>query len=71
MRLLLQFAAKKLDRRLLHLGAEPVLEIGLGDDQHPSGYVFNISLALCKYCDIVVVKFVHYYFPFLRSISQV
>ncbi|CAD6229967.1 unnamed protein product [Miscanthus lutarioriparius] len=32
------FAAKKLDRRLLHLGAEPVLEIGLGDDQHPSGY---------------------------------
>ncbi|KAJ1285261.1 hypothetical protein BS78_03G266700 [Paspalum vaginatum] len=36
--LLLQFAAKKLDRRLLHLGAEPVIGIGLGDDQHPSGY---------------------------------
>lgn len=53
MRLLLQFAAKKLDRRLLHLGAEPVLEIGLGDDQHPSGYVFNISLALCKTVSIV------------------
>ncbi|OEL33527.1 NADPH-dependent diflavin oxidoreductase 1 [Dichanthelium oligosanthes] len=32
------FAAKKLDRRLLHLGAERVVEIGLGDDQHPSGY---------------------------------
>ncbi|WVZ68934.1 hypothetical protein U9M48_017805 [Paspalum notatum var. saurae] len=32
------FAAKKLDRRLLHLGAEPVVGIGLGDDQHPSGY---------------------------------
>lgn len=46
--LLLQFAAKKLDRRLLHLGAESILEIGLGDDQHPSGYDFNISLALCK-----------------------
>lgn len=47
--LLLQFAAKKLDRRLLHLGAEPILEIGLGDDQHPSGYDFNISPAFCKY----------------------
>ncbi|CAO2171358.1 unnamed protein product [Urochloa humidicola] len=32
------FAAKKLDRRLSHLGAEQVVEIGLGDDQHPSGY---------------------------------
>ncbi|PVH38074.1 hypothetical protein PAHAL_5G170000 [Panicum hallii] len=32
------FAAKKLDRRLSHLGAERVVEIGLGDDQHPSGY---------------------------------
>jgi len=34
----LQFATKKLDRRLSHLGAERVAEIGLGDDQHPSGY---------------------------------
>jgi hypothetical protein len=40
--LLLQFAAKKLDRRLSHLGAEQVIEIGLGDDQHPSGYDFSI-----------------------------
>ncbi|XP_006659755.1 NADPH-dependent diflavin oxidoreductase 1 [Oryza brachyantha] len=32
------FAAKKLDRRLLHLGAEPIIQVGLGDDQHPSGY---------------------------------
>uniref|UniRef100_A0ACD5W444 Uncharacterized protein n=1 Tax=Avena sativa TaxID=4498 RepID=A0ACD5W444_AVESA len=32
------FAAKKIDRRLLQLGAEPIIEIGLGDDQHPSGY---------------------------------
>lgn len=32
------FASKKLDRRLLHLGAKPVIGIGLGDDQHPSGY---------------------------------
>ncbi|EEE55343.1 hypothetical protein OsJ_03361 [Oryza sativa Japonica Group] len=32
------FAAKKLDKRLLHLGAEPIIQVGLGDDQHPSGY---------------------------------
>ncbi|KAG2430599.1 hypothetical protein HXX76_010117 [Chlamydomonas incerta] len=30
--------AKKLDRRLEGLGATPLLERGLGDDQHPSGY---------------------------------
>ncbi len=30
--------AKKLDRRLAALGATVVLERGLGDDQHPSGY---------------------------------
>ena len=30
--------AKKIDRRLLQLGAEIIIEIGLGDDQHPSGY---------------------------------
>ena len=30
--------AKKLDRRLAALGAGPVVERGLGDDQHPSGY---------------------------------
>ncbi|KAL6124774.1 hypothetical protein ACLB2K_077284 [Fragaria x ananassa] len=34
----LQFVAKKLDRRLLDLGATPIVERGLGDDQHPSGY---------------------------------
>ncbi|KAL6136748.1 hypothetical protein ACLB2K_062043 [Fragaria x ananassa] len=32
------FVAKKLDRRLLDLGATPIVERGLGDDQHPSGY---------------------------------
>ncbi|KAK9823590.1 hypothetical protein WJX72_004073 [[Myrmecia] bisecta] len=31
-------AAKKLDRRLAALGAAAVLERGLGDDQHPSGF---------------------------------
>lgn len=34
---LFQVAAKKLDRRLLDLGASPLLPRGLGDDQHPSG----------------------------------
>ncbi|KDP32944.1 hypothetical protein JCGZ_12975 [Jatropha curcas] len=32
------FVAKKLDRRLLDLGAIAIVERGLGDDQHPSGY---------------------------------
>jgi sulfite reductase alpha subunit-like flavoprotein len=30
--------AKKLDRRLLALGGVPLIERGLGDDQHPQGY---------------------------------
>ncbi|KAK4853032.1 hypothetical protein QYF36_002631 [Acer negundo] len=34
----MKFVAKKLDNRLLNLGATAVLERGLGDDQHPSGY---------------------------------
>lgn len=42
----LQFPAKKLDQRLLGLGAERIIEKGLGDDQHPSGYAFNIILFL-------------------------
>lgn len=32
------FVAKKLDRRISDLGATAVVERGLGDDQHPSGY---------------------------------
>ena len=38
----LQFVAKKLDRRLLDLGATPIVERGLGDDQHPSGYYSTV-----------------------------
>ncbi|CAN1731339.1 NADPH-dependent diflavin oxidoreductase 1 [Linum perenne] len=36
---LLQFVGKKLDRRLYDLGASVIVERGLGDDQHPSGYI--------------------------------
>ncbi|KAK3165355.1 hypothetical protein QOZ80_1AG0032150 [Eleusine coracana subsp. coracana] len=32
------FPAKKLDQRIFGLGAERIVEKGLGDDQHPSGY---------------------------------
>lgn len=31
-------AAKRLHRRLLALGARELLDLGLGDDQHPTGY---------------------------------
>ncbi|KAL3640443.1 multidrug-resistance type transporter [Castilleja foliolosa] len=34
----LAFVAKKLDKRLSDLGAVGIIERGLGDDQHPSGY---------------------------------
>ncbi|XP_056841611.1 NADPH-dependent diflavin oxidoreductase 1-like, partial [Raphanus sativus] len=32
------FVAKKLHKRLLDLGATTIIEKGMGDDQHPSGY---------------------------------
>ncbi|XP_047317578.1 NADPH-dependent diflavin oxidoreductase 1 [Impatiens glandulifera] len=32
------FVAKKLDKRVSDLGARTIIERGLGDDQHPSGY---------------------------------
>ncbi|RWW16918.1 hypothetical protein GW17_00019172 [Ensete ventricosum] len=35
------FSAKKLDKRLSDLGAKPLIEKGLGDDQHTSGYVMS------------------------------
>lgn len=32
------FTAKLLNKRLLQLGANPILPLGLGDDQHDLGY---------------------------------
>ena len=40
--------AKKLDRRLAALGSAAVLERGLGDDQHPSGYEAALDPWLCE-----------------------
>ena len=34
---------KKLGRRLAALGAAPLLERGLGDDRHPSGYEASLD----------------------------
>eukprot|EP00897_Mesotaenium_endlicherianum_P010395 jgi/Mesen1/9384/ME000610S08681 len=36
-------AAKKLDRRMIDLGASPLMPRGLGDDQHPSGYEASLD----------------------------
>ncbi|XP_074272383.1 NADPH-dependent diflavin oxidoreductase 1-like isoform X2 [Silene latifolia] len=48
------FVAKKLDARLSKLGGTPLIERGLGDDQHPSGYEGSLdpwmsSLLGCLY----------------------
>lgn len=32
------FAAKKLNKRLLQLGGQSIVPLGLGDDQHDLGY---------------------------------
>jgi hypothetical protein len=41
-----QFVAKKLDKRLMDLGGTAILERGLGDDQHPSGYDYVLCYLL-------------------------
>lgn len=41
-----QFVAKKLDKRLMDLGGTAILERGLGDDQHPSGYDYGLFCQL-------------------------
>ncbi|KAI4330828.1 hypothetical protein MLD38_029075 [Melastoma candidum] len=45
-----KFVAKKLDKRLYDLGAMAVIERGLGDDQHPSGYDVVISFWFRDIC---------------------
>eukprot|EP00250_Pteridium_aquilinum_P024494 c29162_g1_i1 orf=60-1325(+) len=40
--------AKKLDRRLNDLGGKQLIERGLGDDQHPSGYEAGLDLWLAS-----------------------
>ncbi|KAL2329486.1 hypothetical protein Fmac_017067 [Flemingia macrophylla] len=37
------FVAKKLEKRLLDLGGTAIVERGLGDDQHPSGYEASLD----------------------------
>jgi len=49
---LLQFVAKKLDKRLTDLGGKSILERGLGDNQHPSGYDSTILLDLVETCNL-------------------
>ena len=44
----LQIAAKKLERRLAGLGGTALLPLGLGDDQHPSGYEAALDPWLLK-----------------------
>lgn len=46
--LFLQVAAKKLERRLAGLGGTALLPLGLGDDQHPSGYEAALDPWLLK-----------------------
>jgi hypothetical protein len=48
----MQFPAKKLDQRILGLGAEQIVEKGLGDDQHPSGYENHTSLCIAQLCKL-------------------
>lgn len=51
------FVAKKLNRRLLQLGATPLLDLGLGDDQHPLGYDGTLDPWLMNFWDIMLSKF--------------
>lgn len=47
------FVAKKLDKRLLDLGALAIIERGLGDDQHPSGYEGALDLWMSSLWNIL------------------
>ncbi|XP_057491551.1 NADPH-dependent diflavin oxidoreductase 1 isoform X1 [Actinidia eriantha] len=47
------FVAKKLDKRLSGLGATAIIERGLGDDQHPSGYEGALDLWMSSLWNMV------------------
>ncbi|CAN1235457.1 NADPH-dependent diflavin oxidoreductase 1, partial [Linum perenne] len=59
------FVGKKLDRRLYDLGASVIVERGLGDDQHPSGYINIRNDPLTKIGSGKDVR--HFAFEFISS----
>lgn len=51
------FASKRLNKLLLHLGASPIIEIGLADDQHDLGTDFVVDSWLKKLWDLILRNF--------------
>ncbi|KAF3443896.1 hypothetical protein FNV43_RR13586 [Rhamnella rubrinervis] len=71
------FVAKKLDRRLSDLGATAIVERGLGDDQHPSGYEAALDPWMTSLWSMLIKInpnfFPHgpdFFIPYDKSISQ-
>ena len=66
----IQFAAKKLDRRLQNIGGKPLIQKGLGDDQHQSGYAVGLILSCFNlYLDVHFVSLLYlisYLYDFLE-----
>ncbi|KAB2630808.1 NADPH-dependent diflavin oxidoreductase 1-like [Pyrus ussuriensis x Pyrus communis] len=57
------YVAKRLDRRLLQLGATPIVERGLGDEQHPSGYEAVLDPWMTSLWNMLNEIHPNYYFP--------
>ncbi|KAM1409041.1 hypothetical protein ACFX2I_009484 [Malus domestica] len=57
------YVAKRLDRRLLQLGATPIVERGLGDEQHPSGYEAFLDPWMTSLWNMLNEIHPNYYFP--------
>lgn len=51
------FVAKKLDKRLSDLGAAAIIERGLGDDQHPSGYEGALDPWMSSFWNTLYLKY--------------